>query len=118
VKVRAALKLRSGGLCEIEAPGCTEVASEAAHRKKVGAGGRKGDAAVRHHVLSNLLHACHNCHQVQGHRHPAAAYAAGWMLREHQNPLSEPVVYRGTWSHLGDDGSVLTIDPYATEEAA
>jgi 5-methylcytosine-specific restriction protein A len=108
-KVRAALKLRSGGLCEIEAPGCTEIATDFSHRKKVGAGGRKGAAAVAHHVLSNGLAACRSCHQFC-HANPAASYAAGWMLREDQNPLSEPVVYRGTWCLLDDSCSVYPIE--------
>lgn len=109
-KVRAALKVRSGGLCEIAAPGCAEIATDDSHRIKSGMGGRKGAAAVRHHVLSNLMHACRHCHSKWLHASPAAAYAAGWMLREHQNPLTEPVVYRGTWCLLGDDGSIRFVD--------
>lgn len=116
-RVRAALKLRSGGLCEIGAPGCTEIATDGSHRIKSGTGGRKGAAAVRHHVLSNLLHACRHCHSTWLHAQPAAAYAAGWMLREHQSPLSEPVVYRGGRHLLGDDGSVSPIN-FDAEEAA
>jgi len=116
-RVRAALKLRSGGLCEIQAPGCLELATDFSHRKKVGAGGRKGAAAVVHHVLSNALAGCRGCHSFL-HASPAASYSAGWMLREHQNPLAEPVVYRGQWCLLTDDGSVLPTDHYATEEAA
>ncbi|MET0415799.1 MAG: hypothetical protein ABW022_07240 [Actinoplanes sp.] len=113
-KVRAALAVRSEGKCEIAASGCTGVATEAAHRVRVGMGGRKGAAARTHHVLSNLLHLDHHCHQQLCHANPAAAYDAGWMLREHQTPLLEPVLYRGERRWLADDGSTSTTPP--TEE--
>jgi hypothetical protein len=108
-RLRIALALRSEGKCEIGGPGCTVVATDLAHRKKVGVGGRKGAAARSHHVLSNALHACRPCHAL-GHAEPAAAYAAGWMLREHQDPNSAPVFRRGQWCLLGDDGSVVPLD--------
>lgn len=117
-KVRAALAVRSQGRCEIAAPGCTGVATDFSHRKKTGAGGRKGAAKLAHDVLSNALHACRTCHGQHMHAEPAAAYAAGWMLREHQNPLAEPCLYRGSWCRLGDDGLVLTTNPNLAEEAA
>ncbi len=114
-KVRAALAVRSEGLCEIAQQGCTRWASEFSHRKKVGAGGRKGAARTDHDVLSNALHACHQCHSA-GHRNPVMAYDLGWMLREHQNPLVIPALYRGAYRWLTDDGRVLT-DPDFAEEA-
>ncbi len=79
-------------------------------------GGRKRAAAAAHHVLSNLLHACRFCHD-RCHANPADSYAAGWMLRDSQNPLALPALYRGGWRFLTDDGRVLA-DPDATEEAA
>ncbi len=116
-KVRAALAVRSEGLCEIGQQGCTRWAVEYSHRKKVGAGGRKRAARTVHDVLSNALHACWHCHRIGGHANPGLAYDMGWMLREHQNPLAVPVLYRGSWRFLDDAGRVLT-DPDATEEAA
>lgn len=116
-RVRIALAVRSGGKCEIAAPGCTGQATEASHRVKVGAGGRKGQAAVGHHVLSNLLHVDRHCHAQHLHAEPAAAYAAGWMLREHQDPAAEPVTYRGEPRWLAEDGSVLTAPPTNAKEA-
>jgi hypothetical protein len=114
-KVRRALAARSGGLCEIFQPGCQGLAVEFAHRKKTGAGGRKGAAKVAHDVLSNALAACWNCHHRLCHARPAEAYAAGWMLREHQIPTSEPCLYRGARRFLTDDGQVLTTDPMIKE---
>lgn len=112
-RIRAALHARSEGLCEIATEGCMGWAAEDSHRLKLGIGGRKGNARKAHDVLSNLLHACHNCHQTRGHRSPAEAYDAGWMLREYQNPLKEPVLRRGRWVLLGDDGS---IEPTTKED--
>lgn len=116
-RVRIALAVRSEGKCEIAAPGCTGVATEASHRLKVGSGGRKGAAAARHHVLSNLLHVDRHCHAQHCHANPAEAYAAGWMLREHQDPTVEPALYRGVWVLLANDGSVLATPPNTAEEA-
>ncbi len=115
-KVRAALAARSEGLCEIAQQGCTRWATEFSHRKKLGIGGRKGAARAAHDVLSNAVAGCHNCHQVRGHANPRAAYDMGWMLKEHQNPLAIPLLYRGSWKFLTDDGRVLT-DPDFAEEA-
>lgn len=105
-KVRAALKLRSGGVCEVQAPGCDGRAVDPSHRIKTGMGGRRGTAAARHHVLSNLLHACRGCHSEVIHAYPAAAYWQGWMLREHEIPAEVPALYRGMWVLLADDGSI------------
>lgn len=113
-KVRAALKVRSGGVCEIQAPGCSMRATEDSHRLKVGMGGRHGAAAVRHHVLSQLLHACHGCHRGL-HEAPAAAYWAGRMLREGEDPTAVPVLYRNRWVLLADDGSI-TDSPKTTAD--
>lgn len=108
-KVRKGLTARSGGLCEIAQPGCTGIATDLSHRLKTGMGGRHGDSAKAHHVLSNALHACSTCHHRALHARPAEAYAAGWMLKEGQIPPAEPVLYRGRWRLLGDDGSVAAV---------
>lgn len=114
-KVRIALAARSGGMCEIASSGCTGVATDAAHRVRVGMGGRKGSTAVRHHVLSNLLHLDRHCHTRHGHANPAEAYPAGWMLRENQDPATTPALYRGVWVRLGDDGSMSPANTTAEE---
>lgn len=117
-KVRVALASRSGGVCEIGQRGCIGRATDGSHRIKTGIGGRKGAALEAHHVLSNLLHACRVCHAQRLHAEPTQAYRFGWMLREHQDPVAEPTLYRGAWRWLANNGSVLTSDPIAAEEAA
>lgn len=109
VAVRAALKARSGGECEIQAPGCEVRATDASHRLGVKMGGRRGAAAARHHVLSQILHSCRGCHSLL-HFAPGAAYWQGWMLREGEDPTAVPVLYRGCWSLLSNDGSVTKTD--------
>jgi hypothetical protein len=116
-QVRAALKARSGGECEIRAPGCDIRATEASHRKPTGMGGRRGTAAVRHHVLSNLLHACSGCHHVHVHGYPGHAYWQGWALRENDDPTVMPVLYRGCWSLLANDGTVTRTDKTTADVA-
>lgn len=116
-KVRAAVTERSEGWCEVAQPGCTGEATDFSHRKKTGNGGRHGAAAVAHHVPSNALAACRNCHSERLHAHPNEAYLCGWMLREHQNPAAERVLYRGAWRWLDDRGAVLTTPPMIAKEA-
>lgn len=116
-KIRAGLKARSGGVCEIGQQGCTLHAAEASHRVRTGMGGRKGAALEAHHVLSNILHSCRACHS-RAHSRPDEAYSAGWMLREHQNPLTERCLYRGAWRWLDDAGRVLDTNPNDAEEAS
>lgn len=109
VKVKVALALRSGSRCEMALHGCTVTATDPAHRIKQGMGGRQGAAKDLHDVLSNVLHACRTCHSWT-HARPAEAYELGLMLREHQTPTREPVVYRGELSYLTDDGQVIDFE--------
>jgi hypothetical protein len=103
--VRSALAARSEGMCEIGTVGCTGRATDLAHRKKVGAGGRKGAAAKTHHVLSNALAACRSCHQ-NAHYAPGAAYWRGWHVLENQHPADVPVLRRQQWVLLDDQGGI------------
>jgi hypothetical protein len=109
-RILAALTHRSGGVCEMALPGCTEWATDPAHRIRQGMGGRKGAAKTAHDVLSNLLHACRRCHS-RTHAEPAFAYSLGLMLRDGSDPLAEPAQYRGVRRWLTDCGSVLTSNP-------
>lgn len=104
-----ALVERSQGWCEIQLPGCWGVATDPCHRIGTKAGGRQGEAATHHDRLSNVLHGCRPCHDWQtasGNRLPAEA--KGFVLREHQDTLAEPVRYRGAWMLLDDEGGVTT----------
>lgn len=110
--VREVLLERSQGWCEIAAPGCQLRGIDPAHRKGSKAGGRKGAAADRHNVPSNYLWACRACHDFC-HSEPAEAERKGWMLREHQDPLTEPVLYRGEPKFLDDEGRTYDFEAAA-----
>lgn len=104
--VRVRLAARSEGRCEVALHGCRTRATDPHHRITTKAGGRHGDAAEAHHVLSNLLHLCRHCHSWITD-HPAESYASGFSLREGDKPTERPVIYRGGLSLLYDSGSVL-----------
>lgn len=98
-EVRAAVRERSGGRCEISGPDCTGRAQEQHHRKRRRDGG---------HGLGNLLDACAADH-AYAHAHPAEARAAGWIVSAFTpDPAAIPVRYgdRLTWLH--DDGTKTT----------
>ena len=65
--------VRARGLCELMAPGCTQVATEAHHRIR------------RSHKLTHdadwLLAACHGCHQ-WAHLNVADAKSRGWIVTD------------------------------------
>lgn len=103
--IRIALTVRSGGVCEMAFPDCMGQATDPAHRIRTGMGGRKRASKTAHDVLSNLVHACRRCHSWT-HAEPAKAYAMGLMLRDGSNPLKEPVVVRGRWVLLDNQGSI------------
>ncbi|MFJ8687378.1 HNH endonuclease [Micromonospora wenchangensis] len=110
--IRAALVERSGGWCEIARPGCTGQGSDPSHRITQKAGGRHGEAKVRHDRLSNVMWACRACHRFVT-ANPAASKAehVGWALEEWQNPATCPALYRGRLVLLGDDGTVTRFIP-------
>ncbi|MEO3922675.1 hypothetical protein ABGB07_02150 [Micromonosporaceae bacterium B7E4] len=98
------LRERSGGLCEMQLPGCLGRATDVCHRIKRGMGGRKGAARELNNRLSNVIHGCRECHGWT-HARPEEAYDLGLMLREGQDPENEPVTRRCEWVYLYDDGS-------------
>jgi hypothetical protein len=70
-RIKALLRARSGGRCEIAAPGCTGFGADPHHRLARSAGGT--------HALDNLLHCCGACHRFV-HTHPAEAAKRGWVV--------------------------------------
>jgi hypothetical protein len=115
-KVRALVRQRSGGWCEWA--DCWLVASEQHHRLGRKSGGRRGDAAVRLNQASNLLDACREHHSLVTSPHGAArqlARKSGWLLEEHEDARTIPVLSRHGCVWLTDNGSVSTTNPYAEE---
>lgn len=65
-------------------------------------------------AVSNGLAVCgqgnvSGCHGERIHQQPRDAWAKGWTVRSHQDPRVVPVLRRGVWVLLGDDGS---FEPY------
>jgi 5-methylcytosine-specific restriction endonuclease McrA len=82
--VRLAVRLRSGGKCEVKSRVCTGDAAHFHHRK-----------LRRHkdHSAVNCLHACRACHD-HIHANPSKAYLMGWLVHEWLDP-AEVMVKRG-----------------------
>lgn len=76
--VKARVLHRSGGKCELHAPGCRGRATEFHHRRLR----RSGD-----HRYENCLHLCLACH-TWVHDHPAAAKEGGWIVPQWLDPAA------------------------------
>ena len=78
--VRAAVRSRSRGRCEIRLPGCSGGAASMHHRLKRRAGV---------HTLENILHTCANCHTASPaalHRNVAWARRVGLIIDSWDGP--------------------------------
>lgn len=104
VDLRAALAIRSGGVCEIQEVGCQGRAVEPCHRSGTGMGGVHGEAVALSDRLSNAVHGCRSCGRWQ-HDHEPMAKAYGQILPRTADPLAEPVLLRYGVVFLSDDGS-------------
>jgi hypothetical protein len=94
---RDAVRGRSGGMCEV----CgTAKATNFQHRLNEGQGGPW--------TASNGLAVCGQgnatgCHSVI-HLNPTKSYVNGWSVRSWDNPITCPVLRRGEWVLLDDNG--------------
>lgn len=101
---RTRLYERAQSCCEI----CGHPANNAHHRKNAGQGGND--------ALSNLLLLCGSgttrCHgyvtaPVKNYMlWPRKPKTMGWSMWRSDNPADVPVMYRGNWVRLDDDGNV------------
>jgi len=110
--VKAALKARARGLCEVWLPGCWIRGTDASHRITTKAGGRHGEAKVEHDRLSDLTFACRPCHRWITSK-PYDARSIGLALKEGDDPIAWPVqllLHDEGLDLLTDDGRVLYPD--------
>ncbi|AXH69837.1 HNH endonuclease [Mycobacterium phage Krakatau] len=94
---------RAHGRCER----CGEYASDATahHRRPRGLGSSRREDT---NLPSNAGWLCGACHRhVESYR--AQAFAEGWLVRQSQSPITVPVLYRGNWVLLDDDGNTYRI---------
>lgn len=103
---RAKLYERAQRQCEIVIPGiCLRYANNAHHRKNQGQGGDDR--------LSNLLLACGSgttgCHGWVTEHPGISKREKGWSIWRSDFALDVPVLYRGQWARLSDDGHVYLL---------
>lgn len=107
IDARGKVDTRSGGMCEAAIAGaCQGQAREFQHRK---AKGQLGEWTA-----SNGLAVCGHgnaagCHGYI-HQHPTESYRNGWSVRSTGDPLLQPVLYRGRWVLLDNNGGVIPVE--------
>lgn len=97
--VQAVIDARSGGVCEV----CgASRAVERHHRRPRGMGGSSLGSTNR---ASNALHACGGCHRlIEANR--ALSYLTGWLVPNGKDPSLFPVLRRGDFVLLDDEGGL------------
>lgn len=101
---------RSDGMCE--GTNCGQPATDHHHRLNRKAGGRHGEAAIRINGAAWLIHTCRRHHaEVTSPFGPMRekALRSGWLLLEHQDGTTVPVLYRGRWVLLTNDGQCVPV---------
>lgn len=99
--VRDMLAERSGSRCEV----CGEAkATDAHHRRGRGAGSTRRPESSS---ITNALHVCGfgGCHHLI-EQHRGVALLLGWAVSQFAEPADTPLVYRGAWAFLTEDGQV------------
>lgn len=93
---KAAVRLRSGGQCEI----CGDRATQHQHRVRRGMGGSSRNASI--HRVSSLLHCCNTC-AWRADNDPER-YGNGWSVHRGQDTTGVPVLLADGWWLLDDEG--------------
>jgi hypothetical protein len=101
-RLKSSLVERASGACEV----CgSRSANNAHHRKNLSQGGT--------HELSNLLLLCGSgttlCHGWITEHPGAAKREYGWSVWRSDEPADVPVLYRGQWVKLDNDGNVHVL---------
>lgn len=96
--VRARVRKRSGGACELA--GCRAEATDHHHRRRRGAGPQ---------TALNDAHLCHADH-MRAHGNPEWARRRGLIVRSTEDPALKPMLTDAGWVLLADDGSVAPVE--------
>lgn len=80
---------------------CSGMAHHWHHRQLRSQGGE--------HVVVNGLAICSDCHTYI-HGHPAESYRNGWIVHGFDYPEDEPVLRRGRWVLLHEDGTMTEVE--------
>lgn len=101
--VRQLIRQRSNDMCER----CGQkYGTEVHHRRPRGMGGTK---QADTNVASNALHLCGLCHKIVEQSRDQAINN-GWLVKQNHNPIDIPVLYRGAWMYLDDDGNMQPVE--------
>lgn len=113
--VRKQIQDRADGLCE-RCGHWTGVSGQAHHRRPRGAGGTRNpesNQAANALWLCSSLNGGQGCHEwVESNR--KEALKAGWIIPQSRNPEIVPVLRRGMWVMLLNDGDYIAIPEPAT----
>ncbi|AVO21671.1 HNH endonuclease [Mycobacterium phage MooMoo] len=103
LEVKAIAWSRCGGRCEV----CGEATSDLQHHHRR-ARGMGSTRRPETNLPANCLMVCHLDHnRIESHR--TLSYNNGWLIRSMHNPMETPVLYRGKWVLLDDDGFVYRL---------
>jgi 5-methylcytosine-specific restriction protein A len=100
-EIKATIRSRAQAICER----CGQYSSDcvAHHRRPRSMGGSRRDGT---NAVSNGLWLCSMCHNfVESHR--SLAYENGWLVKQSADPALIPVLRRGVFVLLQDDGSFI-----------
>lgn len=94
---------RADGVCECCGAGAAE---QCHHRQARGMGGSRDPAA---NATSNLFFICYDCHSsIESKR--MQSMGNGWLVSKFEDPISKPILYRGTWVLLDDEGGLMCAE--------
>lgn len=106
---RLTVRRRSGGWCERCA---VSPASQMHHRDARGMGGSYDEALDS---PCNALDLCEKCHRwIESNR--KFSMTRGWLVGHGQEASEVPVLYRGRWMILSDDGALRRTGPLSSGE--
>lgn len=105
--VRALVAERSNGVCEV----CgNERALHHHHRRARNMGSTKRPET---NMPANAIHACARCHTDLIEKHRSVALLCGWLVGQYSDPGSVPLLYRGVYVRLDDDGGIHPVEEKA-----
>lgn len=99
-EVKELVLVRSKGMCEVMADGCTQFGSQFHHRRPRAMGGTR---RVSTNWASACLYLCQSCHRyVESQR--LRSFDNGWLVRQAAEATDVPVMWRGRPRLLTADG--------------
>lgn len=99
---RRTVYTRSDGACEV----CGNRPGQSVHHRKNRSQGGIWEPANNVHLCGDGVLGCHGFITM----HPTTSYQNGWLVRHEFTPAEVPVLYRGRWVLLDDDGNATEVE--------